>query len=94
WIRVEGANGEGGTAGVLIMGHPDNHSHPEKLRTWNKHYNGAIFVNFNPVMAEPWTFEPGETYTRKYRLFVYDGELSRADADWLWDQYAGLSCSR
>jgi hypothetical protein len=94
WISAEGSNGKGGSAGVLMMGHPNNHSHPEKLRTWNKHYNGAIFVNFNPVMSAPWTLEPGKTYTRKYRVFVYDGALSRADADWLWQQYAGETCSR
>lgn len=88
WIRIEGSNGEGGTAGVLMMGHPDNHNHPERLRTWNKHYNGAIFVNFNPVMGESWTFEPGETYTRKYRLFVYDGSLSADEAEKLWKSYA------
>jgi len=94
WVRVEGSNGQGGTAGVLIMSHSSNHAHPEKIRTWNKHYNGAIFVNFNPVMDEPWIFQPGETYTRKYRLFVYDGTLSATDADWLWQQYAGETCSR
>jgi len=88
WIRVEGSNGKGGTAGVLMMGAPDNHNHPERLRTWNKHYNGAIFVNFNPVMGEAWTFEPGKTYTREYRLFVYDGTLSVKAAEQLWKAYA------
>lgn len=95
WIRIEGTNGNAGSAGIVMMGHPENHSHPEKLRTWNEgFYNGAIFINFNPVMDESWTFEPGKTYTRNYRLFVYDGELDRADADWLWEKYAGQSCSR
>lgn len=94
WVRIEGSNGAGGTAGVLMMSHPENHAHPEKIRTWNKHYNGAIFVNFNPVMDESWVFEPGKTYTRQYRLFVYDGKLRPADADWLWQQYASRTCSR
>ncbi|PXA04895.1 hypothetical protein DDZ13_02725 [Coraliomargarita sinensis] len=95
WIRVEGANGEGGTAGVLLMGDPSNHNHPERLRTWNKHYNGAIFVNFNPVMGESWTFEPGETYTRNYRLFIYDGTLSTEAAEQLWQTYAATgSCCK
>lgn len=94
WTRIEGSNGQGGSAGVLIMSHTDNHFHPEKIRTWNKHYNGAIFVNLNPVMDQDWVFHPGETYTRKYRLFVYDGNLSPADADWLWQQYGGETCSR
>lgn len=93
WIRVEGTNGEGGTAGILFMGHPGNHNHPEKLRTWNKHYNGAIFVNFNPVMDEPWTFEPGKSYTREYRLFVYDGSLTVDDAEKVWQAYAQSSSS-
>jgi sialate O-acetylesterase len=88
WIRIEGTNGKGGTAGVLMMGAPSNHSHPEKLRTWDKHYNGAIFVNFNPVMGEPWIFEPGKTYTRDYRLFVYDGSLTAAAAEQLWQKYS------
>lgn len=89
WVRVEGINGQGGSAGVLIMSHTDNHSHPEKIRTWNKHHKGAIFINFNPVMDQDWVFQPGQTYTRKYRLFVYDGNLSSTDADRLWDEYAG-----
>jgi len=88
WTRVEGTNGKGGTAGLLMMGATSNHNHPERLRTWNKHYNGAIFVNFNPVMGESWTFEPGTTYTREYRLFVYDGTLSVKAAEQLWKAYA------
>lgn len=94
WVRVEGDNGQDGSAGVVIMSHADNHFHPEKIRTWNKHYNGALFINFNPVMDQDWVFHPGETYTRKYRLFVYDGKLSATDADWLWQQYADQTCSR
>lgn len=87
WIRIEGANDNGGTAGVLMMSHPANHTFPEKLRTWNKHYNGAIFVNFNPVMDQAWTFEPGKNYVREYRLFVYDGSLPVEDAEQLWKNY-------
>ncbi len=88
WIRIEGTNGEEGTAGVLMMGHPTNHAHPEKLRTWDTQHEGAIFVNFNPVMDEPWTFEPGQTYTRNYRLFIYDGQLTAEAAEAMWHAYA------
>ena len=87
WVRIEGSNGQGGRAGVLMMSHSDNHNHPEKIRTWHKHYNGAIFVNFNPVMDESWTFEPGKTYSRNYRLFIYDGTLSVTEAEQLWQAY-------
>ncbi len=88
WVRIEGSNDKGGQAGVLLMTHPDNHSYPENIRTWNQQHNGSIFVNFNPVMQEDWIFQPGETYTRNYRLFVYDGSLSPAEADRLQQSYA------
>ena len=91
WIRVEGTNGDNGSAGVLIMGHPSNHAHPEKLRTWDTQHEGAIFVNFNPVMDEPWTFVPGQTYTRNYRLFIYDGTLTEEAVEEIWQNYALLS---
>lgn len=91
WIRVEGTNGKGGTAGVLIMSHPSNHNHPEKLRTWNQQHKGAIFVNYNPVMDESWTFEPGKTYTRLYRLFIYDGTLTADESQNQWKQFASPS---
>jgi len=89
WVRVQGTNGLGGSAGLLMMGHPDNRAHPEKLRTWDdRFYNGAVFINFNPVMDEPWVFESGQTYTRSYRLFVYDGELSKEAAEAIWKAYS------
>ena len=36
----------------------------------------------------PWVFEPGKVYARHYRLFVYDGEVSAAEAESLWRHYA------
>jgi hypothetical protein len=88
WVQAQGKTDSDTMAGVLIMGHPANHDHPEKIRTWNEHYNGAIFVNFNPVMEQAWTFEPGKDYTRRYRLFIYDGTVSKEEADALWAEYA------
>lgn len=88
WVRIEGTNGEDGTAGVLMMSHPANHAHPEKVRTWDTQHGGAIFVNFNPVMDQPWTFEPGKIYTRNYRLFIYDGILTAEAAGEMWRTYA------
>ena len=70
------------------MSHPDNHAHPEKLRTWDKQHNGAIFVNFNPVQDRSWLFEPGKKHIRNYRLFVYDGTVSSADSEMLWKEYS------
>jgi len=88
WIRIEGTNGNNGTAGILLMGHPDNYNHPEKLRTWNEQHKGHIFVNFNPVMDEPWVLEPGNAYTRRYRAFIYDGTITPQESESLWKNYA------
>lgn len=87
WLKVEGDVPKGGKAGVLMMGHPTNHAHPELLRTWDKPHNGAVFVNFNPVQEASWNFEPGKAYTRRYRIFVYDGEINKQQADGLWEEY-------
>ncbi len=87
WTRVQGATPNNGTAGVLLMGHPDNRDHPEMLRTWDKQHNGAIFVNLNPVQEKPWKFEPGKKYTRRYRMFVYDGKVGKEQAKRLWKEY-------
>ncbi len=88
WVRVQGLTGAGQTAGVLLMSHPANRSHPEKVRTWNKQHKGAVFVNFNPVADKPWKLEPGTNYSRRYRVFVYDGEISAVQAQELWESYS------
>ena len=87
WVRVEGATDTGGKAGVLIMSHPENHAHPEKLRCWDKQHGGAVFINFNTVAEKAWSLKPGNSYERKYRLFVYDGSISADEASGLWREY-------
>ncbi len=88
WVRVEGEAGEGRTAGVLMMSHPENHNHPEKLRTWDKQHDGMIFINFNTVADASWVLQPEQTYQRQYGLFVYDGTLADTEAEYLWQRYA------
>jgi hypothetical protein len=95
WVLVQGAAGEGKSAGVLMMSRPDNRDHPEKLRTWNsKTHNGSIFVNFNTVQDKPWVFEPGRKYARNFRVFVYDGKVSAEQAEQLWKEYAKTAESK
>ncbi len=61
------------------------------LRTWDRgSENGAVFINFNPVQNKSWTFKPGQTYSRRYRVYVYDGTLSMEQAEVLWRQYAQI----
>ena len=89
WVLVQGKTDSDGKAGTLIMSHPDNRAHPEKLRTWDEQHDGAVFVNFNTVGDEPWTFLPGETYSRHYQLFVFDGSLEPDQAESIWRAFAG-----
>ncbi len=93
WVMAQGATNHGGRAGVLLMSRPDNHRHPEKVRTWDKQHGGAVFINFNPVMDDAWLFEPGKRYARNYRVFVYDGSLTPEQAEALWQDYAATTTS-
>ncbi len=89
WVRVEGATENDNTGGVVMMSRPDNHAHPEKLRTWDpKTHNGAIFVNFNPVKDKSLTIQPKKKHIRHYRLFIYDGKISSEQAEKLWKDYS------
>jgi hypothetical protein len=91
WVRFEGATPAGSTAGIVMMSRPDNHNHPEQIRVWD---NGQAFINFNPVMSESWTLHPGTTYTRNYRVFVYDGAISVDQAESLWKDYSSSIVGR
>ncbi|MEX0323140.1 MAG: DUF6807 family protein [Puniceicoccaceae bacterium] len=93
WVLIQGATDQGDSAGspqagVLLMSHPSNQSHPELLRTWENAHDGIHFVNFNTVQKDPWIFEPGNNYQRRYRLFVFDGEITPAEADGMWQRYS------
>ena len=85
WCIIQGATGQG-DAGVLFMSHPDNHEHPEPVRIWPWSKDGNFF-NFCPVQQKPWTLEPGNEYTLKYRLYVYDGKISAGTAEQLWKDF-------
>ncbi len=67
--------------------HPTNRANPELLRTWDKQHNGAVFMKFNPVQEALWSFEPGRAYARRYRVYVYDGQLTKEQANRLWEEY-------
>ena len=89
WVKVEGKTDTPENAGIILMSHPTNRTHPEKIRTWDsKQHNGAVFINFNTVADEAWHFEPNKKYARNYRAFIYDGQVSSADAEALWQAYA------
>ncbi len=89
WVRIEGEADGDARAGLVMMSHPSNPRHPERLRTWNSgQSDGAVFVNFNPVQQESDRIDPGETFVRNYRVFVYDGTITDEEAEALWQTYS------
>lgn len=84
WCKAFGETPKG-HAGVLFMSHPRNHEHPEPMRIWPW---GPIFFNYCPIQKTEWTLKPGDDYVRRYRFYVYDGELSKEAAERLWQDFA------
>lgn len=89
WIYVTGQC-ENGRSGLLFLGHPDNYNAPQPLRIWDEKANGGrgdAFINFAPTKNIDWTLESGKYYRLRYRILVYDGEMSRETANNLWNDY-------
>lgn len=90
WININGAS-EVGNSGLAILTHPDNFNFPEQLRIWPTGMNDGeenVFVNFNPAQDRDWQLVPGETYTLKYRIMIYDGSIDSMKAENYWNDYA------
>lgn len=89
-ITGESSNGEG-TSGILFLSHPENRMHPEPMRVWPIDGNGGrgdMFFEFCPIRHEPWQIESKKEYQLKYRMVVFDGELSAEDAESYWQIFA------
>ncbi len=84
WVNVFGPAGQG-DAGVIFMSNPQNREYPEPIRVWAT--ESDMFVNFSPTVLKSWTLEPGNDYTLRYRVFMYDGKLDAAAAERLWQDF-------
>jgi hypothetical protein len=89
WCIVQGKLGDG-QGGVVMLSHPQNYNHPEPLRIWpeNQYRRGDMFANFAPTKNKDWRMQPGKTYTLKYRLLVFDGEMTAEKAEAAWQSFA------
>ncbi|MCL6257956.1 PmoA family protein [Aquiflexum sp. TKW24L] len=88
WLIVEGESAApSGRSGILFLSHPDNRSHPEPMRVWPEDSNEGkenVFVEFCPIRHESWEILPGKKYTLHYRMVVFDGKITTAEADEYW----------
>ncbi|MHA7128484.1 DUF6807 domain-containing protein [Algoriphagus namhaensis] len=91
WILVSGESSHSsGKSGILFLSHNTNKSHPEPLRVWpenNYEGKGNVFVEFCPIRHESWQILPEQRYTLKYRMIVFDGDLTAAEADDYWKSF-------
>jgi len=89
WCMVQGQLGND-YGGLVMMSYPTNYNHPEPLRVWpeNSNRRGDVFINFSPTKNKDWLLEPGKTYLLKYRLLVFDNQLSQEQAEEAWRAFA------
>ena len=85
WCFIQGTT-DAAPAGILFMSHPQNHDHPEPMRTWPE-ANNHQFFNYCPIQENDWKLEPGKTYTFRYRMYAYDGKTSKEDAERIWQDF-------
>ncbi|MDR3262670.1 MAG: PmoA family protein, partial [Tannerella sp.] len=90
WIYITGET-KTGRSGLLFMGHPQNYNAPEPLRIWDEQANGGrgdAFINFAPTKNKDWQLNADEQYVLRYRALSYEGEMTPAQADRLWNDFA------
>lgn len=91
WVLVRGETADvSGYSGILFLSHNNNKSHPEPLRVWPEDSNGGkenVFIEFCPIRHESWEILPHKKYTLKYRMIVFDGDLTAVEAEAYWKSF-------
>ncbi|MEP3211260.1 MAG: PmoA family protein [Maribacter sp.] len=92
WAIVSGISTDGkGSSGILFMSYAENRMHPEPMRIWpidGNNGRGDMFFEFCPIRHEEWQIEPNKKYELKYRMVVFDGELTAVEAEAYWQAFA------
>ncbi|PKQ44938.1 DUF6807 domain-containing protein [Confluentibacter flavum] len=87
WMLYQGKLGND-KGGIIMLSHAQNYNHPEPIRVWPiGQHEGSVFINFSPTKTKDWVFEPGKTYTLKYRLVVFDDEFTPTQAETFWEEF-------
>ena len=92
WAIIEGeSKTKEGRSGILFMGFPKNRQFPEPMRVWEMDANngrGDLFFEFCPIRNEDWIIESNKKYILKYRLLIFDGNLTSKQAEMYWQCFA------
>jgi len=78
-------------SGIVFFSHPLNREYPEPMRVWPADANegrGDVYFEFCPIRLKNWILNPGNVYRLKYRMLIYDGNISSSDADRIWNDFA------
>jgi hypothetical protein len=89
WCRVEGES-VAGRSGILFLSHPSNRAYPEPMRVWPEDINGRgdLYFEFCPTRHKDWKLEKAKNYSQRYRLVVFDGGLTKTEAEQYWTAFA------
>ncbi|MCD6596391.1 MAG: PmoA family protein [Bacteroidales bacterium] len=90
WCRLEGES-IAGRSGVLFMDNPENKEYPQPMRVWpldSNNKRGDLFFEFCPIRHNSWKMGKGKDYQLKYRLYVFDGDISALEAESIWQGFA------
>ena len=82
WVAMHGPV-DGTTCGVVVMNHPDNFRYPQWVRL---HPTMPYFV-YGPMVENPLTIEPGQSYISKFRYLLYDGTPDHGLIEGSWKEW-------
>lgn len=85
WVIMHGPT-ESGESAVVIMGHPQNHDAPQRMRIWPDE-GQHVFFNYVPAQEFDWQIGPGETVMLRYRLLVFPEAVGAAEVAPYWESY-------
>ena len=90
WCLVQGQLGPADYGGVVLLAAPTNYNFPEPLRIWPEDQNGRgdMFASFSPTKTKSWPLAPGQVYALHYRLLVFNGHCTAAQAESAWQYFA------
>jgi hypothetical protein len=92
WVLYSGQI-SGHKVGVVVFDHPASFHHPT---TWHARSYGLLAANpfglreftNDPAKDGSWTIPEGKSLAFKYRVLIYDGEMSRAEVEAAYSRYA------